>query len=116
MKYFVASLAFIGVIFIYAVIAASVGWSHGGGYLVMGVVILGDFRLWRYIVAKMSDTQDSNIVEKTSDSSQGNKTAAPKPPPVKKAPPVPFAGFQDLPTTQKKKSSKDVRRLTDGKD
>ena len=51
-KYVMAVLACLGIFGVYVVIAASMGWKRGGGYVVMAIVFMAIVGVWKAITRK----------------------------------------------------------------
>ena len=51
-KYVMALLACLGIFGVYVVIAASMGWKQGGGYVVMVIVFMAIVGAWKAITRK----------------------------------------------------------------
>lgn len=51
-KYAMAVLACLGIFGVYVVIAASMGWKRGGGYVVMVIVFMAIVGAWKAITRK----------------------------------------------------------------
>lgn len=51
-KYVMALLACLGIFGVYVVIAASMGWKQGGGYVVMVIVFMAIVGTWKAITRK----------------------------------------------------------------
>ncbi len=96
MKYVVAVIACGGLFLVYAVIGASLGWRHGGGFIPMMILISVVGAVWAGI------TRSASTGEKT----KKERSSEPPPPP--------FAGFQDIPK-ESRKDTADKKLLSDGR-
>jgi len=99
-KYVVALLVSVGILFLYAIAAASIGWRKGGGAVPQFMLWTAIFCTWRSIIRKWpqqnSGKPDSGAIPTSS----------------KRGPP--FAGFQDI-QEPSRRQKQERKRLTDGK-
>lgn len=95
MKYVVAVIICCGLILLYAVIGALLGWRHGGGYIPMIILLSVVGAVWTAITRSVSSGHRPRKGDHLRDT------------------PPPFAGFQDVPKDSKK-DAVDHKLLTDG--
>lgn len=105
MKYVMAVLACLALVFLYALLGATVfGWRRGGGFVPMIILFALIGATWR-LITKSGDSENNQEEKKQTD-----KKKTPKEPPPK---PAPFMGFQDIPVSKGTDAGKQ-QQLTDG--
>lgn len=62
-RYIVAVLACVGIVIIYAVIGALLGWKHGGGVLPMIILFGAITATWKGIIGLSKEKNPENKVE-----------------------------------------------------